>query len=66
MSYKRHPKPVDLSRKKIDGNTSIQLIGIVMAVVFIILLELHIRRSIHSSLGIGLRPEMLMIGGFSK
>jgi len=66
MSYKRLPKSDDLSRNKINWNTCIQLIGIVIAVVFIILLELHIRRlSIHSGLAIGLRPEMLVVGGFS-
>jgi hypothetical protein len=38
----------------------------VILLVFIILLELHIRRlSIHSGLAIGLRPEMLLVGGFS-
>jgi hypothetical protein len=68
MSYKRFPKSDDLSRNKINWNknTCIQLIGIVILVVFIILLELHIRRlSIHSGLAIGLRPEMLVVGGFS-
>ena len=66
MSYKRLPKSYDPSRNKINWNTCIQLIGIVIAVVFIILLELHIRRlSIHSGLAIGLGPEMLVVGGFS-
>jgi hypothetical protein len=65
MSYKRLPKSDDLSRNKINWNTCIQLIGIVILVVFIILLELHIRLSIHSGLAIGLRPEMLVVGGFS-
>jgi len=66
MSYKRLPKSYDPSRNKINWNACIQLIGIVILVVFIILLELHIRRlSIHSDLAIGLRPEMLVGGGFS-
>ena len=66
MSYKRLPKSDDLSRNKINSNTYIQLKGIVIFVVFIILLELHIRRlSIYSGLAIGLRPEMLVVGGFS-
>jgi len=66
MSYKRLPKSDDLSRNKIDWNTCIQLTVIVILVVFIILLELHIRRlSIHSGLAIGLGPEMLVVGGFS-
>jgi hypothetical protein len=66
MSYKRLPKSDDLSRNRINWNTCIQLIRIVILVVFIILLELHIRRlSIHSGLAIGLRPEMLVVGGFS-
>jgi hypothetical protein len=66
MSYKRLPKSDDLSRNKIDWNSCIQLTVMVILVVFIILLELHIRRlSIHSGLGIGLRPEMLVVGGFS-
>jgi hypothetical protein len=66
MSYKRLPKSDDLSGKKINWNTCIQLLGIVIAVVLIILLELHIRRlSIHSGLAISLRPEMLRVGGFS-
>jgi hypothetical protein len=66
MSYERLPKSDDLSRNKINWSTCIQLIGIMILVVFIILLELHIRRlSMHSGLGIGLRPEMLVVGGFS-
>ena len=66
MSYKRLPKSDDLSRNKIDWDTCIQLIVMVILVVFIILLELHIRRlSIHSGLAIGLGPEMLAVGGFS-
>ena len=66
MSYKRLPKSDDLSRNEIDWNTCITLIGIMILVVFIILVELHIRRlSIHSVLAIGLRPEMLVVGGFS-
>jgi len=66
MSYKRLPESYDLLRNKINRNTCIQLIGIVIAVVIIILLELHIRRlSIHSGLAISLRPETLAVGGFS-
>ena len=66
MSYKRLPKSDDLSRNEIDWNTCIQLIVIVILVVFIILLELHIRRLyIHSGLAIGLGLEMLVVGGFS-
>jgi hypothetical protein len=66
MSYKRPPNSHDLSRNKINRNTCIQLKGIVILVVFIILLELRSRRlSIHSGLAIGLRPEMLVVGGFS-
>jgi hypothetical protein len=66
MSYRRLSKSDDLSRNKINWNTCIQLIRIVILVVFIILLELHIRRlSIYSGLAIGLRPEMLVVGGFS-
>lgn len=66
MSYEGLPKSDDLSRNKIDWNTCIQLIVIVILVVFIILLELHIRRlSIHSGLAIGLGLEMLVVGGFS-
>jgi len=66
MSYEGLPKSDDLSRNKINWSTCIQLIGIMILVVFIILLDLHIRRlSMHSGLGIGLRPEMLVVGGFS-
>ena len=66
MSYKRLPKSYDPSRNKINWNTCITLIGIMILVVFIILVELHIRRlSIHSGLAIGLRPEMLVVDGFS-
>ena len=66
MSYKRLPKQHDPLRNKINWNTCILLIAISIAVVIIILLELHIRRlSIHSGLAIGLRPEMLVVGGFS-
>lgn len=66
MSYKRLPKSDDLSGNKVNWSTCIQLMGIVILLVFIILLELHIRRlSIHSGLAIGLRPEMLLVGGFS-
>lgn len=64
MSYERLSKSSDPSKTKIDWNTCIQLIGIVILVVFIILLELHIRRlSIHSGSAIGLTPEMLVVGG---
>jgi hypothetical protein len=66
MSYKRLPESYDPSRNKINWNLCIQLIGVVILVVFIILLELHIRRlSIHSGLAIGSRSEMLVLGGFS-
>lgn len=66
MSYKRPTKSDDLSRNKINWNTCIQLVGIVIAVVFVILLEFNIRRlSIHTGLAISLRPEMLMVRGFS-
>jgi uncharacterized membrane protein YjgN (DUF898 family) len=65
MSYKRPPNSHDLSRNKINRNTCIQLKGIVILVVFIILLELHIRRlSIHPLLAIGLSLGMLMVCGF--
>ena len=69
MSYKRLPKSHDPLTDKINWNTRILLIGIAIAVVIIVLLELHIRRlSIYSgSPGsvISLRPVMLVVGGFS-
>jgi hypothetical protein len=66
MSYRRPPKSDDLSRNKVNWNTSIQLKGIAILVLFIILLELHIRRlSIGSLLAIGLTLGMLVVGGFS-
>jgi hypothetical protein len=69
MPYKKLPKPHDRLRSQINWNTCILLIGIAIAVVIIVLLELHIRRlSIYSGVPgfvISLRPEMLVVGGFS-
>jgi hypothetical protein len=69
MSHKRLPKPHDPLRNKINWNTCILLIAISIAVVIIMLIELHIRRvAIHSGFpgsDISLSPQVLVVGGFS-
>ena len=69
MPYKKLPKLHDRLRSQINWNTCILLIGMAIAVVIIVLLELHIRRlSIYSGVPgsvISLRPEMLVVGGLS-
>lgn len=63
MSYERPAKLRDVLRDKINWNSCIILVWIVIAVVIVILLELHIRKlSIYSGFPnsvISLRSEML-------
>jgi hypothetical protein len=68
MSYKRLSKQHNSLRNKINWNTRILLIAISVAVVIIMLIELHIRRVAHSGFpgsAISLSPQVLMAGGFS-
>ena len=68
MSYKKLPKQHDPLRNKINWNTCILLIAISIVVVIIMLIELHIRRLIHSGFpgsAISLSRQLLVVGGFS-
>lgn len=68
MSYKKLSKQHDPNREKISWNTCLLLIAISNAVAIIMLIELHIRRAIHSGFpgsAISFSRCVLVLGGFS-